>query len=185
MTELTLGSLRTRPCLIECTQHRLWIDTKGHFLCLDRIQERGFLFPPFLFVRLGFLSQSLLFLLFESSTGLSSRLLLFLDRGDLFLDLCGFVFLNPKIPTDKIGREGIIGVDLVQETVIMHLRDYCTHTFFIPKVYRFLDNDSTLAFLSTFFWYPIQNEGVFEEYYLVVLYFGAGARSLLLLGWHF
>ena len=67
----------------------------------------------------------------------------------------------------------------------MPLRDYCTHTFFIPKVYRFLDNDSTLAFLSTFFWYPIQNEGVFEEYYLVVLYFGAGARSLLLLGWHF
>ena len=31
----------------------------------------------------------------------------------------------------------------------------------------------------------MQNEGVFEEYYLVVLYFGAGARSLLLLGWHF
>ena len=118
MTKLTLGSLRTRPCLIERTQHRLWIDTKGYFLCLDRIQERSFLFPPFLFVRLGFLSQSLLFLLFESSTGLSSRLLLFLDRGDLFLDLCGFVFLNPKIPPDKIGREGIIGVDLVQETVI-------------------------------------------------------------------
>ena len=93
VTELALVAFLASPSLIKRTKDCLGIHTKWNLLRLYRFQECSFLLSTLLLLGFLFFSKGLFPFPLESLTGFAGGFLLFLDGGDLFLDLGRPVFL--------------------------------------------------------------------------------------------
>jgi hypothetical protein len=143
MAKLALVPLLAIAGLVEHTKHRLGIDAKRHLLRLHRLKECGLFLLALLLFEFFLGTQLTLTLLSERLARFACLRCLLLDTGNLFLDLGRFIFLITKRKRER-GREFVIVARGLCELFLMPMttdlrRKRRKRTFFIPKVYIFLD----------------------------------------------